>query len=132
MGLKGKIFKFMSDILKDGSYYKLYTHRRNLPQPVACQRDFLILVSPWSCLALLSTSWSGLGLVSVSSQPFVSSWTPLGLALVLSRSPLNLVSYWSCLGLLSALSQYCIGHNLMILKQGEHYFTHKVQLHLDL
>jgi len=25
MGLKGKIFKFMSDTLKDGSYYKLYT-----------------------------------------------------------------------------------------------------------
>jgi len=40
MGWKGKIFKFMSGILKDGSYY---THRRNLPQPVACQRDFLLL-----------------------------------------------------------------------------------------
>jgi len=25
MGLKGKIFKFMCDILKDGSYDKLYT-----------------------------------------------------------------------------------------------------------
>jgi len=40
MGLKGIIFKFMSDILKDGSYY-----RRNLPQPVACQRDFFKSIS---------------------------------------------------------------------------------------
>jgi len=29
MGLKGKIFKFMSDILKDGSYYKLYTQAKS-------------------------------------------------------------------------------------------------------
>jgi len=30
MGLKGKIFKFMSDILKDGSYYnKLYTQTKS-------------------------------------------------------------------------------------------------------
>jgi len=34
-GVKGKNIQIMSDILKDGSYYKLYT------QPVACQRDFL-------------------------------------------------------------------------------------------
>jgi len=27
--LKGKIFKFMSDILKDGSYYKLYTQAKS-------------------------------------------------------------------------------------------------------
>jgi len=26
MGLKGKIFKFMSDTLKDGSYYKFVIH----------------------------------------------------------------------------------------------------------
>jgi len=29
MGLKGKIFKFMSDILKDGSYYKLCTQAKS-------------------------------------------------------------------------------------------------------
>jgi len=29
MGLKGKIFKFMSDILKDGSYDKLYTQAKS-------------------------------------------------------------------------------------------------------
>jgi len=29
MGLKGKIFKFMSDFLKDGSYYKLYTQAKS-------------------------------------------------------------------------------------------------------
>jgi len=29
MGLKGKIFKFMSDILKDESYYKLYTQAKS-------------------------------------------------------------------------------------------------------
>jgi len=29
MGLKGKIFKFMSDTLKDGSYYKLYTQAKS-------------------------------------------------------------------------------------------------------
>jgi len=29
MGMKGKIFKFMSDILKDGSYYKLYTQAKS-------------------------------------------------------------------------------------------------------
>jgi len=29
MGLKGKIFKFTSDILKDGSYYKLYTQAKS-------------------------------------------------------------------------------------------------------
>jgi len=29
MGLKGKILKFMSDILKDGSYYKLYTQAKS-------------------------------------------------------------------------------------------------------
>jgi len=29
MGLKGKIFKFMRDILKDGSYYKLYTQTKS-------------------------------------------------------------------------------------------------------
>jgi len=29
MGLKGKIFKFMSDILKDGSYYQLYTQAKS-------------------------------------------------------------------------------------------------------
>jgi len=29
MGLKGKIFKLMSDILKDGSYYKLYTQAKS-------------------------------------------------------------------------------------------------------
>jgi len=29
MGLKGKIFKFMSDILKDGSYYKLFTQAKS-------------------------------------------------------------------------------------------------------
>jgi len=29
MGLKGKIFKFMGDILKDGSYYKLYTQAKS-------------------------------------------------------------------------------------------------------
>jgi len=29
MGLKGKIFKFMSEILKDGSYYKLYTQAKS-------------------------------------------------------------------------------------------------------
>jgi len=29
MGLKGKIFKFMSGILKDGSYYKLYTQAKS-------------------------------------------------------------------------------------------------------
>jgi len=29
MGLKGKIFKFMSDILKDGSYNKLYTQAKS-------------------------------------------------------------------------------------------------------
>jgi len=45
MGLKGKIFKFMSDILKDGSNYKLYTQEKNLPQPVACQRDFFLQYS---------------------------------------------------------------------------------------
>jgi len=28
MGLKEKIFKFMSDILKDGSYYKLFTQAK--------------------------------------------------------------------------------------------------------
>jgi len=28
-GLKGKILKFMSDILKDGSYYKLYTQAKS-------------------------------------------------------------------------------------------------------
>jgi len=29
MGLKGKIFKFMSDNLKDGSYYKLCTQAKS-------------------------------------------------------------------------------------------------------
>jgi len=29
MGLKGKIFKFLSDILNDGSYYKLYTQAKS-------------------------------------------------------------------------------------------------------
>jgi len=29
MGLKGKIFKFMSGILKDGSYYRLYTQAKS-------------------------------------------------------------------------------------------------------
>jgi len=29
MGLKGKILKFMSDILKDGSYHKLYTQAKS-------------------------------------------------------------------------------------------------------
>jgi len=29
MGLKGKIFKFISDFLKDGSYYKLYTQAKS-------------------------------------------------------------------------------------------------------
>jgi len=29
MGLKGKILKFMSDLLKDGSYYKLYTQAKS-------------------------------------------------------------------------------------------------------
>jgi len=29
MRLKGKIFKFMSDFLKDGSYYKLYTQAKS-------------------------------------------------------------------------------------------------------
>jgi len=29
MGLKGKIFKFMSDFLKDGSYDKLYTQAKS-------------------------------------------------------------------------------------------------------
>jgi len=29
MGLKGKIFKFMSDILNDGSYDKLYTQAKS-------------------------------------------------------------------------------------------------------
>jgi len=29
MGLKGKIFKFMTDILKDGSYYKLYIQAKS-------------------------------------------------------------------------------------------------------
>jgi len=29
MGLKGKIFKFLSDILKDGSYHKLYTQAKS-------------------------------------------------------------------------------------------------------
>jgi len=29
MGLKGKNFKFMSDILKNGPYYKLYTQAKS-------------------------------------------------------------------------------------------------------
>jgi len=29
MGLMGKTFKFMGDILKDGSYYKLYTQAKS-------------------------------------------------------------------------------------------------------
>jgi len=29
MGLKGKILKFMSDISKDASYYKLYTQAKS-------------------------------------------------------------------------------------------------------
>jgi len=29
MGLKVKILEFMSDILKDGSYYKLYTQAKS-------------------------------------------------------------------------------------------------------
>jgi len=43
MGLKGKIFKFMSDILKTGLIIS-YAHRRNLPQPVAFQRDFFLSI----------------------------------------------------------------------------------------
>jgi len=44
MGLKGKIFKFMSDILKDGSYYKLYTQAKSTS---ACglPKGFLLLFS---------------------------------------------------------------------------------------
>jgi len=44
MGLKGKIFKFMSD--KKTGLIISYTHRRNLPQPVACQRDFFNFLNP--------------------------------------------------------------------------------------
>jgi len=47
MGLKGKIFKFLSDILKDGSYYKLYTQAKSTS---ACglPKGFFSCGGPWA------------------------------------------------------------------------------------
>jgi len=53
MGLKGKIFKFMSDILKDGSYYKLYTQAKSTS---ACglPKGFFVFLSTTSNITLNS------------------------------------------------------------------------------
>jgi len=44
MGLKGKIFKFISDFLKDGSYYKLYT-QANSTSACGLPKGFFIISS---------------------------------------------------------------------------------------
>jgi len=76
MGLKGKIFKFLSDILKDGCYYKLYTQVKStsacgLPkgffiikvwlcgsEPITIRRSALILASNQPITILLTLKCS--------------------------------------------------------------------------
>jgi len=61
MGLKGKIFKFMGDILKDGSYYKLYTQAKStsacgLPKGFFFMANGTIFLKPGSVVQLVRTS----------------------------------------------------------------------------
>jgi len=79
MVLKGKIFKFMSDILKDGSYYKLYTQAKST---LVCglPKGFLLLVDCCKIIIIIVIMIdifcvSSKGLTShADSQPLWLSW----------------------------------------------------------
>jgi len=56
MGLKGKIFKFMSDILKDGSHYKVYTQTKSTSACGLPKGFFILNLIPVEKFIAISTT----------------------------------------------------------------------------